>query len=130
MTDFPKLETSIRKTFETGLGQKDINAKHEFAVIEDIVTKGPHRDEIAKLNGLGYIYGQHAPHRLFTERQLVSHQRRLPGTGLPSSMLSLELLMGTEDRIQLDEFSHLPQPVCPSDRLGVHYMCETLQCGK
>eukprot|EP01055_Gregarina_sp_Pseudo9_P004056 Gregarina_sp_Pseudo_9__4055@NODE_4197_length_468_cov_163_200466_g3868_i0_p1_GENE_NODE_4197_length_468_cov_163_200466_g3868_i0NODE_4197_length_468_cov_163_200466_g3868_i0_p1_ORF_typecomplete_len131_score7_84UMP1/PF05348_11/5_9e10_NODE_4197_length_468_cov_163_200466_g3868_i07399 len=121
---FPTLDTSIRPTFETGLGQKDINAENPVAVVEDIVSKGPHRDEIAKLNALGFIYGQHAPHTFFTERQLVSHQRRLPGSGLPSSMLSLELLMGTEDRVPFDEFAYIPKVSCPSDRLGVHYMCE------
>eukprot|EP01053_Blabericola_migrator_P008482 Blabericola_migrator_1__8481@NODE_4421_length_1170_cov_320_368994_g2734_i0_p2_GENE_NODE_4421_length_1170_cov_320_368994_g2734_i0NODE_4421_length_1170_cov_320_368994_g2734_i0_p2_ORF_typecomplete_len125_score13_47UMP1/PF05348_11/1_6e13_NODE_4421_length_1170_cov_320_368994_g2734_i06281002 len=118
------LQTSIPDTFVEGPGRKDVNKLTVGQIVEDIVVKGAHHEEASKLHSLGAIYGLHAPHRLFAERQLVSHQRRLPGTGLPSSMLSLELLLGKEDRCEFGTFSYMPNPTCPTDRLGLNITCE------
>eukprot|EP01054_Gregarina_sp_Poly1_P004401 Gregarina_sp_Poly_1__4400@NODE_2377_length_2209_cov_421_009337_g1494_i1_p4_GENE_NODE_2377_length_2209_cov_421_009337_g1494_i1NODE_2377_length_2209_cov_421_009337_g1494_i1_p4_ORF_typecomplete_len122_score8_84UMP1/PF05348_11/1_9e13_NODE_2377_length_2209_cov_421_009337_g1494_i152417 len=101
-----RLSNSIPDRFREGPGQVDVNVKGPGAAVKDIVDQGAHREEISKLTALSAVYGLHAPHRLFLERQLVSHQRRLPGSGLSSSMLSLELLMGTEDKLPFGEFAY------------------------
>eukprot|EP01056_Protomagalhaensia_sp_Gyna25_P002579 Protomagalhaensia_sp_Gyna_25__2578@NODE_2466_length_1072_cov_707_851888_g2042_i0_p3_GENE_NODE_2466_length_1072_cov_707_851888_g2042_i0NODE_2466_length_1072_cov_707_851888_g2042_i0_p3_ORF_typecomplete_len126_score7_14UMP1/PF05348_11/2_6e13_NODE_2466_length_1072_cov_707_851888_g2042_i0102479 len=122
----PTLQNSIPDTFVNGPGLRDVNTKTIGQTVEHIVTEGAHKEEISRLQGLGVIYGLHAPHRLYTERQLVGHQRRLPGTGLPSSMLSLELLLGKEDRCEFGDFGHMPRTDCPNDRLGLHFACENV----
>lgn len=96
--------------------------------------------------GLRAVYGSHAAFTELRELNYLSHCRRLPGTGLQSSLLSLELMMDLEDKIEIDAFPNgerlyfllrlnrmdcrdcsVVNPVNNTrDRLGVHYAAEKL----
>lgn len=83
---------------------------HPLEASEKKYVENQDRMEMAVLRN---IQGLHAPLRLGMERKAVQSVGRLPF--LPSSGLSLEVLRGEEDRIQLKDILY---PLDVSERLA------------
>lgn len=66
----------------------------------------PHLNELNRLRQVEAVYGSFSAETQFRDFEMLSHSRRLAGSGLPSSMLSLEVLMGIEDKLQFGQFPH------------------------
>ncbi|CAB4396664.1 unnamed protein product [Rhizophagus irregularis] len=66
------------------------------------------------------IYGIHAPVRQLMERSIVSRVQRAPI--LPSSNLSLEVLMGKDETIDFEDFLNVPE--LSTDMMDMHASME------
>ena len=60
------------------------------------------REFNSRLDTVARLYGVAAAMRLKTEKEILSKVRRVPG--LPSSMIALETVLGTDETIDFEDF--------------------------
>jgi proteasome maturation protein len=92
-----------------------MNAPHPVQTIE---TRASDVDLREKLLRVRSIYGSHLAMRIATEKEMFSRPRRLPG--LPSSRASLDIVMGTENRIEFSDFLNDPKNRPDAPRVDFH----------
>ena len=79
-----------------------LTAKH--GISEPSIHIYPQRKELefrARLDSVARLYGVAAAMRLQTEKAVLSQVRRAPG--LPSSMVGLETVLGTDETIEFED---------------------------
>ena len=90
--------------------------------VGEIQRTGALNDERQYMRFCASVYGLHAPLTLARERVLVSQCRRLPP--FRSSLLGLDLSMGTEDHISFEDYLNIEVPDATKDRQSIQYLME------
>lgn len=80
------------------------------------------REFRARLDTISRLYGVAAAMRLKTEKDVLSQIRRAPG--LPSSMVGLETVLGTDETIEFEDFLNDPLEKPDLPQVPVHEKME------
>lgn len=95
--------------------EAQMNAPHPVQSIESRAESSDLRERLQRVRS---IYGSHLAMRLATEKDMFSRPRRLPG--LQSSRASLEVVMGTENRIEFSDYLNDPKNRPDAPRVDLH----------
>jgi len=95
------------------------NQSHPVARIQKNVVE---QEWSTKLDTTRRQYGSHMAMRLATERQMFSQNHRLPG--LQSSHISRDILLGTSDSIDFNDFLNDPSTRSEGSKVPLHTLME------
>jgi len=79
---------------------------------------------------MAQAHGAAIPAKLDVERQILSQVERLPGSGMPSKRLGLQIMTGDIDRFGFEDYLNMPELSTEGPRLDMHTVMEDrLQLG-
>lgn len=97
--------------------ESKLNAPHPVQAIQSRAESLDLRERLQRVRS---IYGSHMAMRLATEKEVLSRPRRLPG--LPYSKAGLEVVMGTENRIEFSDYLNDPRNRPEAPKVDLHDM--------
>ncbi|KAL7066045.1 hypothetical protein ACR3K2_35180 [Cryptosporidium serpentis] len=119
--DLSRCTTYPNNSLINGFVPIDLGTNQE-SLPQKVQEKGFVKQQEMKLQMNSIVYGYHSSLRARMEQDIVSKTQRHPG--LPSSHLSLDLVMGCDDSLDICDYLNIESPLDPLGKMSINSALE------